>query len=156
MTQRLMSARVFAATSCLWWLGVVIYHYIQLLPGPFTPDPWVRWDQMYIVYRVAPWMALPFVVLVVGIIAARLLKTAAFRTPPAWTVWACGTAATLWTGFVVWRAHEQSFNCALWAPGEIIFAAQCSLPHLLFSGWLAIPVAAWLLFAAVRPRPSVA
>jgi hypothetical protein len=150
-----LNAARFVAFACAWWRGVAVYFLIDSQPGPFDPAPFVEWNQMAVVYNLAPWVALPFAAIGVWIIVARTLKLAVIS--PVWMTWACGAAALLWTIFAAWRAHEQVSNCLLWAPREMIWTAECSLPSLLLgnSGWLAVPIAAWLMLAAVRPARSL-
>lgn len=148
MTTRL-PFRWIALTACLWWLGVAIYFIIELQPGPFTPDPFVDWNQMGIVYYVGPWIVVPFAVLTLWMIAVRIRSGSVVA--PAWMTWSCGALAWFWMGFAAWRAHDQVFNCVLWAPRELLWTTHCSLPSLMasVSPWLLIPLAAWLVLAAM-------
>jgi hypothetical protein len=105
---------------------------------------------MALVQDMAPWMMLPFGAAALWGLASWLRKTGSLA-PPRWIVWAAGTAALTWIGFVFWRAHGQAFTCAAFGPRDLIWTSTlCSLPHLIGSmaAWLVIPLAAWLLLAA--------
>lgn len=150
MARRLSRPWLLALAACLWWLAVIVCDFLRFTPNPSIGSAWIDWRQMDIVFRIAPWMMFPFVMLAAWGLA---LRVRAGRVPPSWMIWSCGMAALAWTGFVFWRAHDQAFNCALWAPREELFGGtQCWLPHILASSlpWLMIPLAAWLVLAALR------
>jgi hypothetical protein len=149
--------RLIALASGLWWFGIAFYYAALRTPHPLAPAPFFEIYKMNLVRDMAPWMMLPFV-------AAALLRLMSTRrgaklvAPPIWLTWACGASALLWTGFALWRAHDQAVTCAVWSPVDALGgAAACSLPQMIsaVSLWLAIPIAAWLLLAAA-PRRSAA
>lgn len=148
------SAWLVFLAACLWWLGVFAFDSISNQPHPRLIRLFMDWRQMDLIYRTAPWVVLPFTAFALWALAVRLRR---LEHPPAWMTWACGMAALSWTGFVLWRAHDQSFKCAAWAqPEDFYVNADCWLPQILQSvvWWLVIPVAAWLVIAAASGSTS--
>lgn len=137
--------------ACFWWAGVLLYH-IGRPPHALAPYPFIDWDQTQLVLEAAPLMMVPFLVFATWPFAAYF-GIRGVAVPPAWLTWTTGAAAFSWIGFALWRAHDQAFTCAVWAPRELLSTSTiCSLPHLLASMllWLLIPFAAWLILAARR------
>lgn len=136
--------------ACLWWLGVFIVDAIASAPHPRIVELWMDWRQMALVYRTAPWIVLPFAFFAAWALAFRARHA---RTPPAWLTWASGIAVLSWTGFVLWRAHDQAFKCAAWAE-DFYHLPYCWMGKILqsVSWWLVIPALCWLVVAIAR-RP---